>query len=160
MKKLIYPVLVIVSMLFLGSCSSTKTVRQAEKTLKGNWTLTNVTYSEIGTFDVQLYGDANASCFEGSSWQFVPNNNTATYQLNGASCESELRNVKWTIPTSENSTYYFMMKPVPTGVKAKKVTSGFRTELKTLTETSMVWNQKINFEGKPFTISMNFIKNQ
>lgn len=148
----------LLSMGFIG-CKSTQTIRQAEKTLKGNWKLTNVTYSRPGTFDVKLYNDANASCFENSVWTFVPNNNTGTYQFVNSGCDQTLKNIKWTIPVPEGDAYSFLMKPLTAKKKSIEGNQGFRTGLKTLTETDMAWTQKLSFEGKPFIITMNFIKN-
>ncbi len=140
-------------------CKSTQPIRQAERTLKGNWTLTNVSYSRPGKFNVKLYNDAGSDCFENSVWAFVPNNNTGTYQFTNSGCDQTLKNVKWTIPIPDGDSYSFLMKPLTVKKKSIEGNKGFRTGLNTLTETTMVWTQKLQFEGQPFTITMNFAKN-
>ena len=73
MKKLILLVAVVV----FASCSPTQqTVISAKKTLKGEWSLDKISYDRDGIFDVTLYNDASAECFTGSTWRFIPNNNT------------------------------------------------------------------------------------
>lgn len=150
----------LVVVLLFSACKSTQPVRQAEKNLKGNWTLTNVSYSRPGKFNVKLYNDAGSDCFENSTWQFIPNNNTGTYQFTNAGCDQTLKNVKWTIPLPDGGSYYFMMKPLTAKKKSIEGNRGFRTGLQSLDASTMVWTQKMQFEGKPFTITMNFIKNQ
>ncbi len=153
-KKLI----LLFGVLLLVACKATKPVKLAERTLKGNWTLTSISYSRPGSFNVNLYNDSGANCFINSNWKFIPNNNTATYQFSNSECETTIRKVKWTIPIPSGDSYNFLMKPLNFTQKAKEITRGFKTQLKSLTSTNMVWTQKLNFENKPFIITMNFIK--
>ncbi|WOD44820.1 lipocalin family protein [Hwangdonia lutea] len=139
------------------SCGSTKTVRQAKKTIKGNWTLTSVTYNKTGTYNVTLLNDASKACFEGSTWQFVPNNNTGTYAINQTACNTGERYFNFTIQEVDAQTglYDFLLKP--TNEKGKSETNqGFRIKLKALSETSMQWEQTVLVDGAPFVITMNF----
>ncbi len=151
---------VVMMIIGLCSCKSTQPIRQAERTLKGNWTLTNVSYSRPGKFNVKLYNDAGSDCFQNSTWTFVPNNNTGTYQFTNSGCDTTLKNVKWTIPIPDGDSYSFMMKPLTAKKKSIEGNKGFRTGLQMLTENTMVWSQKLQFEGQPFVITMNFSKNQ
>ncbi len=148
-------------LLFTYGCKTMQPIRQAEKTLKGNWILTKVSYSRPGTFNVKLYNDAGANCFEGSKWQFVPNNNTGTYQFLTEGCDTSVKNLKWTIPLQgTQETYSFMMKPLTVKKKSIEGNKGFRTTLESLDASQMVWSQKLQFEGKPFKITMNFTKSE
>ncbi len=150
-----------VLMFLTFACKSTQPIRQAEKILKGNWTLTKVSYSRPGTFNVKLYNDAGANCFEGSIWQFIPNNNTGTYQFTTDGCDTSVKNIKWTIPLQgAQQTYNFMMKPLTVKKKSIEGNKGFRTTLESLDGSQMVWSQKLEFEGKPFKITMNFVKSE
>ena len=63
----------------LLSCGASKNVRLKEKVIKGNWTLSNVTYSKTGDYNVTLFRDTSKECFEGSTWRFIPNNNSRLY---------------------------------------------------------------------------------
>lgn len=155
MKHLI---LCLLTVCFL-SCSTTKTVRQSKKVIKGDWVIDNITYSEAGTYNVQLLGDASKECFEGSTWNFIPNNNTGTYTVNSTECTDGVRNFVFTIKEIDERTglYDFLLKP--TNEKNKSETNtGFRLNLTALSDTQMQWKQTVDLEGKPFTITINFSK--
>lgn len=156
MKKYVFIVL------FAGimaSCGTSKIERQAQRTLKGEWTLTAIELPSA-LVDVNLFEDEDSKCFENSNWKFVPNNNTGTYELMQQDCEEGERNFHWTIKEdSENEKYYLTFKPEIEGTKARKVKSGYKIEILSLDDAQMVWEQVIDYEGKPFTIQMNFSKN-
>lgn len=155
MKKLIY--LLLISTLL--SCGASKTVRTSKKVMKGSWMLTSVDYNTQHTLSVNLLNDASAKCFEGSTWQFVPNNNTGTYTINNTECKASTRHFVFTIQevNAEDGYYDFLLKP--TNSKGKSETNaGYRLELTSLTEANMQWTQTVSVNGKPFPITMNFIK--
>ena len=156
MKKLI--VLALVAMTAL-SCGVSKTVSESRKIIKGYWSLDNITYSESGEFNVSLLGDTSKECFEGSTWRFIPNNNTGVYTINNSDCPTGDRNFIFTIQEIDPSTglYDFLLKP--TNAKGKSDNDvGFRLQLAQLNESTMRWEQTVNLEGSPFTINMNFTK--
>ena len=155
MKK----ILLIFLAIGLFSCGTSKTVRVSKKVIKGEWTLSSISYSEAGTYNVTLLNDASKSCFEGSMWQFVPNNNTGVYTINGSSCSAGARNFVFTIQEVDPQTglYDFLLKP--TNEKHKSDTNqGFRLRLTSLSDAAMQWQQTVSVDGKPFTITMNFNK--
>lgn len=152
-----------VILLFLAigiiSCGSSKTVRTSEKILKGEWVLNTVTYSESGNYNVTLLNDVSKACFEGSTWQFVPNNNTGTYDINNTNCARGKRYFIFKINEIDEATglYDFVLKP--TDEKYKSDTNiGVRFSLSSLSDNYMQWQQTLTVDGKPFTISMNFSK--
>jgi hypothetical protein len=151
-------ILLILTIIFL-SCGTSKTVRESKKEIKGNWALTTIEYSESGDFNVNLLNDVSKECFEGSSWNFVPNNNTGTYFITKNECSDGARNFIFTIQevNPETGLYDFLLKP--TDKKYKSSTNqGFRLQLTSLSETNMQWQQTVSLDGEPFTISMNFKK--
>lgn len=155
MKKIL---ILTVTFCFLA-CGASKTVRESKKTIKGNWTLTSVKSSAIGDLKISLLSDANRGCFENSTWQFIPNNNTGTYNLSGIDCDSDLRYFIFTIDEIDETTglYNFLLKP--TNERGKSETNnGFRLQLTSLSESNMQWQQIVNLDGKPITINMNFTK--
>ncbi len=155
MKKL----LVIILALGFVSCGTSKTVRTSKKVIKGEWVLNAITYNQPGTYNVNLLNDASKDCFEGSTWQFTPNNNTGIYTIDNMSCASGLRNFIFTIQEvdAETGLYDFLLKP--TNEKGKSETNqGIRLSLTALSDTAMQWQQTLTVDGKPFTISMNFNK--
>ena len=156
MKKLI--ILAVVAMTVL-SCGVSKTVSESRKIIKGYWSLDNITYSESGEFNVSLLGDTSKECFEGSTWRFIPNNNTGAYTINNSDCPTGDRNFIFTIQEIDPTTglYDFLLKP--TNAKGKSDNDvGFRLQLTQLNESTMRWEQTVNLEGSPFTINMNFTK--
>lgn len=158
MKKLI---LIVTAVLLIASCGPSKTAVEARKTLKGDWVLKEVSYpNNPGIYNVTLFNDSSVNCFNGSRWDFVSNNNTGTYALQGTDCPAEQRYFRWSIDEENTApgTFDFLLKP--TNSKYKSVTGGegFRLNLLSLTATSMILEQTVTFEGKPFVIRMNFSK--
>ena len=155
MKQLL---LLVLTISFL-SCGASKTVRDSKKVIKGNWTLNSIAYSESGTYNVKLLNDASKNCFEGSSWQFIPNNNTGLYIIDKSDCPIGERNFIFTIQEIDETTglYDFLLKP--TNEKGKSETNqGFRLKLAALSDNAMQWQQTVSVNGQPFTINMNFTK--
>lgn len=155
MKKI---ALILLTLSFIA-CGGSKTVRTSKKVIKGDWTLSSITYSKAGTYNVTLLNDENKECFENSTWNFIPNNNTGTYTINGVGCSSGERNFIFTIDEVDEQTglYNFLLKP--TDAKGKSMTNqGFRLKLVSISETLMQWEQTVSVDGAPFVISMNFDK--
>jgi len=155
MKKLIICIIA----LTLLSCGTSKTIQQSKKVIKGEWLVNTITFSESGSFNVTLFKDTSAACFEGSNWQFISNNNTGTYTINNENCPTGIRHFIFTIEDIDSTTGFqsFLLKP--TNEKNKSETNqGFRLQLTQLSESSMQWQQTISLEGKPFKINMNFSK--
>lgn len=151
MKKIV----LILSAVCLMSCGTSKVVIAAKKTIKGNWSLSSITYDKPGTYKIKLLDDVSKECFQASTWQFIPNNNTGTYET----CETGERYFNFTIQEvdAETGLYHFLLKP--TDEKGKSETNrGFRIELSELSDTEMQWQQTVSVDGSPFTISMNFVK--
>ena len=156
MKKFI-ALTVLTVMVF--SCGVPKTVQDSRKVIKGYWSLDNIAYSDSGTYNVMLFNDTSKECFEGSSWRFIPNNNTGIYTINSIECPTGDRNFIFTIQEMDASSglYDFLLKP--TNAKGKSEDNkGFRVRLAQLDQSSMRWEQTVSLDGKPFKISMNFSK--
>ncbi|PTM07537.1 MAG: lipocalin [Bacteroidetes bacterium] len=150
--------LILIAVALFG-CGSSKTIRDSKKAIKGDWTLSTITYSKTGKYNVTLLSDTSKDCFEGSSWQFIPNNNTGTYTINESSCSTGVRNFVFTIQEIDQQTglYDFLLKP--TNEKNKSETNqGFRLKLTELSETTMQWQQSVALDGESFTVNMNFTK--
>ncbi len=155
MKKIILIFLAI----GIVSCGASKTVSDSKKTIKGDWTLSTITYSKTGKYNVTLLNDTSKDCFEGSTWEFIPNNNTGTYSINESSCSTGVRNFVFTIQevNAETGLYDFLLKPTNQKNKSEN-NQGFRLKLSALSETDMQWQQTISVDGIPFIINMNFTK--
>lgn len=158
MKYTKHIAVVVIIALFV-SCASSKTVKQSRRTLKGNWTLTEVTYDRPGTYKVNLFNDASEECMEGSSWRFIPNNNFGNYNLSGSGCETETRYFVWGVEETGGDLTNYDILVKPTDSKKKSLTNaGFRINLAYLTEDQLQMTQTVNVEGVPFKITMNFLK--
>lgn len=160
MKKYL---LILVTALLVVSCGPSKTAIEARKTFKGDWVLNNITYpSNTGDFNVTLFNEASANCFQGSMWSFVSNNNTGTYTLQGPNCTAAgERYFNWSIDeenTARAGGYDFLLKPTDERNRSTTGNQGFRINLVELSETSMTWEQTVTLEGSPFVIRMNFTK--
>ena len=156
MKKLVYTLSLV---LLVFSCGTSKTVRESKKAIKGEWTLSTITYSKTGKYNVTLLNDTSKDCFEGSTWQFIPNNNTGTYTINESSCSTGVRNFIFTIQEIDPQTglYDFLLKPTNENNKSE-TNQGFRLKLTAMSETNMQWQQTVLIDGVSFIINMNFSK--
>lgn len=144
--------------IFLFSCKTnqvTKLDNKTESNLKGNWKITSVKYPGSDMIKVKSFSIANASCFVGSNWSFVSNNNTGTMALTDTKCTSYESKITWYINKEEN----LIMKFLDTGAKAKKVTEGFILKVTIQSETTFTLTDKINVGGKLTDIIYQFEKN-
>lgn len=142
------------------SCNPPKVVQDSYKVMKGYWTLDEISYETAGNFNVRLFNDDTAECFEGSTWRFIPNNNTGNYVIDNTDCASGERHFVFTVQEIDKQTglYHFMLKP--TNEKKKSETNaGYRLQLAQLGDYSMTWKQTVQVDGEPFTINMRFSKN-
>lgn len=156
MKKIF--VLFIATALLLA-CATPQAVRDSKKVIKGEWVLNSVTHDESGSYTINLFNDASKDCFEGSTWKFIPNNNTGTYSINSAGCPVGERNFIFTIQEIDATSGYYDFLLKPTDERGKSETNqGFRTRLSNISENNMTWEQNLSFEGKPFKLYMNFTK--
>lgn len=139
---------------FLASCKSTVDTK-SQVGIKGNWTLTDVSYDGSSYFNVKSFQIADAKCFEGSQWSFVSNNNKGTMELAKAGCPSASGDFMWTITPDQQ----FTLKFVGEGDKAKKVTAGFVLRVQNQTATSFELVDTANIGGKTTNIVYHFNKN-
>ena len=156
MKKILF---ILITAVFLGSCGSSNVEREARKTVNGDWLLTDITFpGNPGDFNVTLFQDASVSCLENSEWNFISNNNTGSYNATLPQCDADPRFFAWSVEEvqSEAGRYDFMLKPTDSDSTGEN--QGFRINIVSLTDTQMVWEHTISFEGDPFTIRMNFTK--
>src|SRR5690606_18867534 len=109
--------------LCLVSCGTSKTIRDSKKVIKGDWTLSSITYSETGTYHVTLLEDASRSCVEGSTWQVIPNNNPRVYTIDNSSCELGDRYFVFTTQEIDETTGLYDLLLKPTNKKGQSETN-------------------------------------
>ncbi len=156
MKNRIVSIFIIIIM---TSCGVSKTVRASKKVIKGQWQLSSIAYNGTGVIGLTLLNDVSLSCFEGSVWSFVPNNNTGTYAIDNNSCNPGNRYFVFTIDEIDPNTglYDFLLKPTNERYKSD-TNKGFRLNLNELSENTMQWEQTVNDKGQSVVVTMNFTK--
>lgn len=137
------------------SVTSTNVDNKIERAIKGDYSITSVTYPGSDYIKVNSFSLADSQCFVGSTWKFVSNNNTGNMALTNASCPSFSSNITWFI----NKEGQFVMKVLSAGDKAKRVRDGYILNVANVTETSFQLLDKIDVGGKMTNVVYQFQKN-
>ncbi|WP_298224537.1 lipocalin family protein [Flavobacterium sp.] len=138
-----------------SSATSTKIDSKSQVAIRGNWTLTSVTYPSSDFIKVTSFGLADSKCFEGSTWKFVANNNSGEMALTKSDCAAFSSQIKWFI----NKEGEFILKVLNAGEKAKKVRNGYVLKVNVQSENSFQLIDKINVGNKPTDVVYQFQKN-
>lgn len=156
MKKIL---LVLVTVLLLVSCKSksvteTKLDRTSQVAIKGDWTISSVTFPGSDYMKVTSFDLADSKCFVGSVWHFISNNNKGNMALNSSSCTGYSSDITWYVNNEGN----FVLKYL-NGTKSKKMLDGYILRLANQTETSFQLVDKVNIGGKMVDVTYQFQKN-
>ncbi len=159
MKKLILGI-IIGNALLVTSCSTVKSTKTGLvgssklSMLKGDWQISAVDY-DSKKFKVKPFDEgADAQCFVGSTWNFIPNNSRGSFTINGGGdCPTLTEYITFDYTTDNQ----FKFKKTG-GVKAKTVTSGYALTMVNQTETNFTLQQDIPFDGENLTVSYQFEK--
>jgi hypothetical protein len=145
MKKVI--LIAVLSVFVLGckskSATNTRLDSKTQVALKGNWTISSVTYPGSDVIKVTSFDLADSKCFIGSSWKFISNNNKGSLVLNSANCTAYSTPITWFI----NKEGQFVLKVLDES-KAKKIKEGYVLGVSNLAENSFQLVDKINVGGK------------
>ena len=133
----------------LASCSSLD--QKSQVGIKGNWTISQVSYPGSDYIKVTSFDVADSQCFVGSSWKFVSNNNTGEMSLAKAGCPSFTSPIVWSV-TKEGA---FTLK-ITEGEKAKRVSQGYFLQVRNQTESSFQLVDKVNVGGKTVDVVYQF----
>lgn len=161
MKRYIFALTssILISCGSLPSTSRTIEPKITDRTIDGTWKLESVTHTPQGEFDITLMNDTSKECFEGSTWNFEPTNNRGTYNINNEDCAVGLRNFMFVIQQKDRNTGYYNFLLKPTNEKYQTETNqGVLLHLSHLSAQTMIWEQTVQVDGKPFVIIMNFTK--
>lgn len=157
MKKVI--LLFICSVLALSckptSATVTKLDSKSQVAIKGNWTITSVTYPGSEYIKVNSFNIADAHCFVGSTWKFISNNNKGEMTLTKANCPSFFSPITWFV----NKDGQFVLKVLNAGEKAKKVRDGYVLNVANQSESAFQLIDKIDVGGKMTNVVYQFSKN-
>jgi hypothetical protein len=152
---------VLAAMLLQMACSSSKQVPPTadRKEIKGSWLLNTISYDglEAGAkYNIALLDEGPAECLKGSTW-ILPNNGFGSYSLisTAAGCTPGERKINWSYRTDNGETI-FQYKVLEEGVKAKKVTEGYRFKIVSADENNMHLQQETAADGKMVYINYQF----
>lgn len=158
MKKII---LLLAFVFVANSCKSPAPVvsntvdRKSQIAIKGNWTLNTVSYAGSEMFPVTSFEIADSKCFEGSTWNFVSNNDSGDVTLTKASCPAYTSKITWYV----NKDGQFVLKLLSDGAKARKTKQGYILKVADQTMESFKLIDNINIGGKATNIVYSFRKN-
>ena len=159
MKKL----LLLVAFGVLFSCKpkqevvTTSVDRRAQVAIKGSWTLQKVDFVGAEYFKVKSFEIADAKCFEGSTWEFISNNDTGKMSLasSNSNCPAYSSAIKWYVTKEQQ----FVLKFLTEGAKARKVKDGYILILKNQTQQSFQLVDVVDVAGNKGTVTYSFRKN-
>lgn len=153
--------LIICTVIFLGSCTTTKSVRSQRNLFSGTWLLDNIRYeNNSGNVQATIFKDAKDICFEGSNWFFRDNNSTGRYTLkDGSLCQGGNRYFRWSvIEPQQNYSSQLQFKFIDEQNKDISGGVGYRLNIASLTEQAMVLRSNANVDGETVTIVYEFSK--
>lgn len=148
MKKFLFLGLCIIG---LASCGSID--HKSQVAIKGDWTISQVSYANSDVIKVTSFDVADAKCFEGSMWNFVSNNNKGTMTISKSGCPSFTSPIVWT-STKDGA---FTLK-ITEGEKAKRVTQGYILQLRNQTESSFELVDNVNVAGRTTEVVYRFTR--
>lgn len=145
--------------LFFVSCKSKSVTNTAvdnktERMMKGDWTISSVTYPGSEYIKVNSFEIADSQCFQGSTWKFISNNNKGEMNLSKSDCPSFSSPISWFV----NKEGQFVLKVLNAGEKRKKVRDGYILSMGSQTENSFQLIDKINVGGKMTNVVYQFEK--
>jgi hypothetical protein len=155
MKKIILLSLLSV---FIFSCksksaTSTKIDSKSQMAIKGDWSVSSVSYPGSEVIKVTSFDLADSKCFIGSTWKFVSMSNKGNMALNSPSCSAYSTPISWFI----NKEGEFVLKILDES-KAKTVKSGYVLRVANQTGSSFQLIDKINVAGTLTDVIYQFEK--
>jgi hypothetical protein len=152
----------LVLVLFLVSCKTSNPVssltakvdRSTQAGLKGDWRISKVSYPGSDFLNVNSFQIADAKCFEGSVWNFIPNNNKGSMTLDQNGCSSFSSSIVWSINKDGN----FILKFLNPGVKAKSVNQGYVLGFVNQSEDTFQLIDNIQVGGQNKQVVYQFIR--
>ena len=156
MKKLLLACIVGTS-LFTVSCSGVKKAGEAQSQrseflkMKGDWQIVSIDYDKA--YKIKPFDEgADAKCFIGSHWRFIPNNYSGSYTLDGGgSCPKLIQPIKIDIKSN-----VFTFKKIAEGTKAKQNTAGYSLNVIEKGTDEFSLEQNVPFEGSTIKVVYNF----
>lgn len=136
------------------SVTNTKLDNTTEVALKGDWSISSVTYPGSDYIKITSFDVADSKCFVGSNWKFISNNNKGTMALTSPSCAGFSAPITWFI----NKEGQFVMKII-NDTKSKKMLDGYVLRVANITDSSFQLVDAINVGGKATNVVYQFARN-
>ena len=143
--------------LVLSSCKSNPTTAISVKdtsSIKGEYTITSVTYPGQDLFKVKSFEIGDSQCLVGSTWNFIANNNSGSISLNKIDCIVFDSSITWYI----NKEQKMVLKLLNNETKAKNVKEGYVLSIMNLTKDSFQLSDRLNIDGNYVNIIYEFKK--
>lgn len=156
MKKIIFAILFSTTLIGCKtqSVTNTKLDNKLERTIKGSWVISAVTYPGQDMIKVNAFEIADTKCFVNSAWSFISNNNKGKMALTSANCPTFASEITWFI----NQEGQFVMKMLSEGIKSKKVREGYVLRVANVSENAFQLIDKINVGAKPTDLIYQFTR--
>lgn len=153
-------VVLVVLALAISSCSISKKVGEQRKSVDGTWVMKNVGYEgSEGLFKSKLFNDAEAVCFEGSTWFFRNNNSTGSYTLKNSSiCAGGTRNIRWSIVETDGGNGQLQFKFIDEKKKDIYGRTGYRLDIVSLSPSQMTLKSDVTVDGSQVSVIYEFLK--
>lgn len=145
------------AVIFIMGCSAQRNASAPSASswkngVKGVWTLRSIEKEGFpnGASVKSIFDEAPMECFQNSEWNLTASGKgTITFSQEGTSCApGAVREIFWSIfKASDMNDAYFQFKKIMPGDKAKDVTAGYRLELVSAMDGSMVMRMSIDAGG-------------
>ena len=144
---------------FLYSCSAAHKIQGVN--LNGNWLLTSVNVEGGATnnkFKTTLFNDVPSECLNNSTWSLMNSGNGSyTIQAGLPACTPGARPIYWSV-RNENGVNYFQFKQLESSTKPKNVQEGYRMEVTSATDSTLVLRSPANVENQTVYVVYNFTR--
>jgi hypothetical protein len=154
MKKILFIGLIASIMTFCKSNPTSAISPSDTSKIKGEYTITSVTYPGQNLFKIKSFDIADSQCFVNSNWSFVANNNTGKLSLGSPKCDFFETDITWYV----NKNQEFIFKNLSSKSNPKEVKEGFKLKISDITENSFKLIDKVFLDGNSSEIVYQFNK--
>ncbi|OYU85406.1 MAG: hypothetical protein CFE24_01590 [Flavobacterium sp. BFFFF2] len=154
MKKWFLLSLIGMALFACKSNPATQLSVRSEVGIKGDWTVSSVSYPGSEVIKVNAFGLGEAQCLKGSQWHFVSNNNTGNMVLSKPGCVAFDSSITWFINKEGNFVFKFLE-----GAKAKTVVDGYTLRYTPQNDQSFQLIDRVNVAGKIVEVTYQFNRN-
>lgn len=152
-------ILALLLVLFVTSCGSSEFLDGSEKEIAGYWELVAFDFPE-GHQDlpISLFDEISPDCLYGSSWNFIIENHTGSYEPTGPECRENPQFFTWSLVGE--TAVELVIQPTDAAFASLPGIGTYRFDLVRLEENQMVLAESVIKEGETFTIQMELKKRE